>query len=1690
MNKKIFTLLVGALLSFGSLFSVSAQTPTVHSKTSAVSFADTLRADTVRNLSLVKDAYYLLSITGIANPTIGPSIQAVASAVGSLRSDTLSYVLFVDEGGNLRFDTLSVLDHDYEFYYQGAGGTSPSAKMAAIRHASWCVDVNDGLQVAGSNAIFDFTNLSSNIRLQAPLNTTNPALWSAAEGYGRTVYKGSTGNNQVINVGDEDLIVSGWHFSQTFGSQEPQHGMPLYSYVKKDSVLVLVVENDSYQAPEGIEKARVGGWRVTVKYVAVNDLIANAQGDVRIGSPNAVNNVLLFTLKKLNKFVLNADDYNAIGEKLKFTPDAFNSDKNNPGWNPFTKPENDGKNPHAQGILTASEVSDSLYRYGYLQFQKKGGKDNEWLYVDTAFWNVGNDEFLGFAWDVRRDTVNEWGFSFAKHGSEYYPLSSGKPDTSKYFAKSLNLYENRHWRLDSLIWAVVDYFQTNYPTGIPGGNYINYTNPTVQIRGDQTITFPGTLTLVDILGRSDAGILWNNIVGEASLYYGGVTVFNDAVDVGTFLLTGTGLFRELFGTSISSQNELALYYASYFESSLDKRKGELQEAVKIQAAYKADSVLWPFVVNLDSLMENQSKFRVVYDPYTDSTFINVYQSRVLYTDYTDPEHPVDRPWWSNSFTWDGANVLYPHHGGGMVGVSPNQTDTAHSMQETLNESSPKLMDIVLISTADTVVFYQYSQPLSHIYGWRPLGNEPKDGRHNDKVLYKDSLFYVDIQNLEGDNYNRIATLDQANVGNENRLSTQITLNVVTRCKPEGPDVTKASIGNDLYLIRNAKGEYLSVPIYSITDSVYWRTPEQWEDPTQTPSYQWAVENILTSAGSPFKLTNREFENVSFDYVQVEVGTRNLLIGGKYSNARFAKEQHAQVYSKTVDVTKVDALEKGQFSRIKTDPDFAGVSFLPLAKGVKSDQLLGYTYVDPIKAVDVYAFKYLHFLASGPNANYLGWNGYDEPKMDSAVYVNNRDYHDKLYFALEEMPLAIMREDLKQGDGIKIDKNNTDYKSIYTDYGAIAGTDLVDHDYVIMERFGYMPKKTKDTYDYAAIKDLWPLARQAYRLLLKDYYKFSPTIRGDYMTVGDQDNYVLSDRVHAAKPYVPNSDHMAGIFGVPYFYFRNTYFDVPGTDQEGKDIQEDYFALVQRLDTISIYEGTSVLFEHVKYYIEKQWGPDAMARVIAQIEDSRELGAFIATVSDYSSARSVLKIAVRGDIAVAPSTFTLEKDEDPLYRRFHWNDNFDRTYNDDPLTLEFHRLNNSDYRLFENSGGDKRSGGGYDYNLNKNGQLQRDSVGTIINFLGMKNISQFPSVKELDDPYGHTNYAFYVDTAYIDRGTGWIKPQYMFVVDPKIVEPCLDCNPNTGKDDIEISKGYVLGRYMYNTSMYAKKVLPSAADIKDRGGVNYDLTQPIDVSVINTDIKSKVVSDYNGYAYTRSGDTKWERLAFAWAIHRGDELFVLKVKPGLLDNFRNDPDLLDAQLRIEYPGVAVRGETQIDFEKLRRAKGEIKGEVGLHAVIQLGDNTHKDWVFSFRYIQRRADDFIIESETTERDRVYGPVIRPGYGGWVKYDNNVPIITRSDTKELLGEGYVTNVTFAKVEPVSNAPVEGTSEIKVIGGDASISVLNASGKTVYVTNVLGQTLANTVLGSDNATIAIPAQGIVFVTIDGVNIGKVLVK
>ena len=76
-----------------------------------------------------------------------------------------------------------------------------------------------------------------------------------------------------------------------------------------------------------------------------------------------------------------------------------------------------------------------------------------------------------------------------------------------------------------------------------------------------------------------------------------------------------------------------------------------------------------------------------------------------------------------------------------------------------------------------------------------------------------------------------------------------------------------------------------------------------------------------------------------------------------------------------------------------------------------------------------------------------------------------------------------------------------------------------------------------------------------------------------------------------------------------------------------------------------------------------------------------------------------------------------------------------------------------------------------------------------------------------------------------------------------------------------------------------------------------------------------------------------------------------------------------------------------------------------------------------------------------------------------------------------------------PTSNDKIAAESAISVIANDGTVTIQGAAGKSVVISNILGKVVAETVLSSDNATIAVPA-GIVAVAVEGEAVVKVVVK
>ena len=151
------------------------------------------------------------------------------------------------------------------------------------------------------------------------------------------------------------------------------------------------------------------------------------------------------------------------------------------------------------------------------------------------------------------------------------------------------------------------------------------------------------------------------------------------------------------------------------------------------------------------------------------------------------------------------------------------------------------------------------------------------------------------------------------------------------------------------------------------------------------------------------------------------------------------------------------------------------------------------------------------------------------------------------------------------------------------------------------------------------------------------------------------------------------------------------------------------------------------------------------------------------------------------------------------------------------------------------------------------------------------------------------------------------------------------------------------------------------------------------------------------------------------------------------------------------------------------------------------NAHDMAKFSFRLISDESDDFLIESESYNKTAFDGGIApSANMGGWVKVQNGVPVIINDFEAAMQSDLY--NVDTNAGGATANEDIT-VSSVTVMAGEGQVQIVGAAGKKVVVTNILGQTVATTVLTSDNAAIAAPA-GVVVVAIEGEEAVKAIVK
>ena len=144
-------------------------------------------------------------------------------------------------------------------------------------------------------------------------------------------------------------------------------------------------------------------------------------------------------------------------------------------------------------------------------------------------------------------------------------------------------------------------------------------------------------------------------------------------------------------------------------------------------------------------------------------------------------------------------------------------------------------------------------------------------------------------------------------------------------------------------------------------------------------------------------------------------------------------------------------------------------------------------------------------------------------------------------------------------------------------------------------------------------------------------------------------------------------------------------------------------------------------------------------------------------------------------------------------------------------------------------------------------------------------------------------------------------------------------------------------------------------------------------------------------------------------------------------------------------------------------------------------------FAFRYVDNDANSFKIQTQYKDysaptKDLFEKSATNEGYLRWV---NGTVVVTNKFTH---GETFNMEEAY-NGNPVANEQEPSVTTFTVISGNGSVTIKGAAGKTAVISNVLGQTVASTVLSSDEAQINVPA-GVVVVAVEGEAAVKAIVK
>ena len=219
--------------------------------------------------------------------------------------------------------------------------------------------------------------------------------------------------------------------------------------------------------------------------------------------------------------------------------------------------------------------------------------------------------------------------------------------------------------------------------------------------------------------------------------------------------------------------------------------------------------------------------------------------------------------------------------------------------------------------------------------------------------------------------------------------------------------------------------------------------------------------------------------------------------------------------------------------------------------------------------------------------------------------------------------------------------------------------------------------------------------------------------------------------------------------------------------------------------------------------------------------------------------------------------------------------------------------------------------------------------------------------------------------------------------------------------------------------------------------------------------------------------KYHRVGFVDAVEQDSVLYILG------EHFEN---------------VATKDLSMEDIKKVVK---------GINLKVAVTEDTHHNYTWSFRYIDpaKAANEveedraFLIESNVEPKGNK-GESIAPTNAAWLKNQNNCLVLSDPEESEFeeaktgADNALIFNIEKGSADDMATDNEEiATSEVTVIAGEGNVTIAGAAGKKVVVSNILGQVVANTVITSDNATIAAPA-GVVVVAVEGEEAVKAIIK